>query len=213
MPLFVHLAGRRRSATRRPSASGAAIRAALSPRYLPDDIIAVSGIPHTRTGKKLEVPVKRLLQGHRLEDVVDPGSVDDVAVLAQIRDTARRPAPSVHRSPNRSGRCWTPTAARRASGSPSCPRRTATPWLRMTVSPEGANGHGIAHGGLVFTLADTRLRLRGQQPDTGLGDRRGEHRVPQRRARRRGAGRRGAGPARGRAPVPRRRDRPLRRIA
>ena len=25
----------------------------------------------------------------------------------------------------------------------------------MTVSPESANGHGIAHGGLVFTLADT----------------------------------------------------------
>jgi hypothetical protein len=40
------------------------------------------------------VPVKRLLQGHRLEDVVDPGSVDDVAVLAQIRDSARRPAPA-----------------------------------------------------------------------------------------------------------------------
>ncbi len=93
MPLFVHLQDDvdPDEATDRIRA---AIRAALSPRYLPDDIIAVARIPHTRTGKKLEVPVKRLLQGHRLEDVVDPGSVDDVAVLAQIRDTARRPAPA-----------------------------------------------------------------------------------------------------------------------
>ena len=93
MPLFVHLQDDvdPAEATDRIRA---AIRAALSPRYLPDDIIAVDRIPHTRTGKKLEVPVKRLLQGHRLEDVVDPGSVDDVAVLAQIRDSARRPAPA-----------------------------------------------------------------------------------------------------------------------
>jgi acetoacetyl-CoA synthetase len=92
MPLFVHLQDDvdPDAATDRIRA---AIRAALSPRYLPDDIIAVARIPHTRTGKKLEVPVKRLLQGHRLEDVVDPGSVDDVAVLAQIRDS-RRPAPA-----------------------------------------------------------------------------------------------------------------------
>src|SRR5205085_9494903 len=41
----------------------AAIRDALSPRHVPDDILFVPGIPHTKTGKKLEVPVKRLLQG------------------------------------------------------------------------------------------------------------------------------------------------------
>lgn len=60
------------------------IRIALSPRYVPDDIIAVSRIPHTRTGKKLEVPVKRLLLGDDLNQVVDPGSVDDISALAQI---------------------------------------------------------------------------------------------------------------------------------
>jgi len=91
MPLFVHLA---EGVDREEAAQliRAAIRDSLSPRYLPDDIIAVTRVPHTRTGKKLEVPVKRLLLGHRLEDVVDPGSVDDVAALAEIRDAARRPA-------------------------------------------------------------------------------------------------------------------------
>ena len=58
---------------------------------MPDDIIAVSAIPHTRTGKKLEVPVKRLLMGQPLDTVVDPGAVDDIAALAEIRDAVRRP--------------------------------------------------------------------------------------------------------------------------
>ncbi|MDI9948927.1 acetoacetate--CoA ligase [Rhodococcus sp. IEGM 1305] len=67
-----------------------AIRAALSPRYVPDDIIVVSRIPHTRTGKKLEVPVKRILLGHSVDQVVDPGSVDDAQVLTEIRDRTIR---------------------------------------------------------------------------------------------------------------------------
>jgi acetoacetyl-CoA synthetase len=74
-----------------------AIRSALSPRYVPDEIYAVSAIPHTRTGKKLEVPVKRLLMGQPLDTVVDPGAVDDVAALAEIRDAVRRPKPANRR--------------------------------------------------------------------------------------------------------------------
>src|SRR5262249_31785767 len=40
-----------------------AIRSFASPRHVPDDIIGVSSIPYTRNGKKLEVPIKRILQG------------------------------------------------------------------------------------------------------------------------------------------------------
>lgn len=57
------------------------IRHALSPRHVPDRIVAASGIPHTRTGKKLEVPVKRVLQGERVTDVVDASAVDDLTLL------------------------------------------------------------------------------------------------------------------------------------
>ena len=39
------------------------------------------GVPHTKTGKKLEVPVKRLLQGAALAEVADLGAVDDAALL------------------------------------------------------------------------------------------------------------------------------------
>jgi acetoacetyl-CoA synthetase len=60
-----------------------AIREQASPRHVPDEMIAVAGVPKTRTGKKLEVPVKRLIQGHRLEDVVNPNAVDDLGVLLE----------------------------------------------------------------------------------------------------------------------------------
>jgi acetoacetyl-CoA synthetase len=42
---------------------GRSLRDALSPRHVPDTIVAVPFIPRTMTGKKLEVPVKRILQG------------------------------------------------------------------------------------------------------------------------------------------------------
>ncbi|MBO4254194.1 acetoacetate--CoA ligase [Streptomyces griseorubiginosus] len=53
-----------------------AIRTGASPRHVPDEIIEVPGIPHTRTGKKVEVPIKRLLQGAPVEQVVNPAAVD-----------------------------------------------------------------------------------------------------------------------------------------
>ncbi|MFF0163799.1 acetoacetate--CoA ligase [Streptomyces sp. NPDC005263] len=53
-----------------------AIRTGASPRHVPDEILEVPGVPHTRTGKKLEVPIKRLLQGAPVEEVVNPATVD-----------------------------------------------------------------------------------------------------------------------------------------
>ena len=40
-----------------------AIRASVGPRYLPDDIVQIPEVPRTLSGKKLEVPVKKLLLG------------------------------------------------------------------------------------------------------------------------------------------------------
>ena len=49
----------------------------------------MAGIPHTKTGKKLEVPVKRLIQGAHLEDVADLGAVDDPRLLESYARFAR----------------------------------------------------------------------------------------------------------------------------
>ncbi|MFW0796730.1 acetoacetate--CoA ligase [Gordonia sp. CPCC 205515] len=86
MPMFVQLAEGVDADAAIPAIT-TAIRSALSPRYVPDDIIAVSRIPHTRTGKKLEVPVKRLLLGNSVEQIVDPGAVDDVSLLTEIAES------------------------------------------------------------------------------------------------------------------------------
>lgn len=53
----------------------AAIRTALSPRFVPDRVIAAPAIPRTLSGKKQEVPVKRLLLGQPVEKVFDPSAM------------------------------------------------------------------------------------------------------------------------------------------
>ena len=81
MPLFVHLAeGAVLDDTLRDRIKQT-IRKGLSPRHVPDEVIEIEGVPHTLTGKRLEVPVKRLLQGARLDKAVNPGSVDNVELL------------------------------------------------------------------------------------------------------------------------------------
>jgi acetoacetyl-CoA synthetase len=67
------------------------IAAHASPRHVPDDIIAVTAIPHTRTGKKLEVPVKRIIQGQPPSAVVARDAVDDYDALTQFTAYAKNP--------------------------------------------------------------------------------------------------------------------------
>ncbi len=73
-----------------------AIKTSLSPRFVPNDIFQVSEIPRTLTGKKQELPVKKLLLGQPLEKVVNqdamanPGCLDWYVQFAQQR--ARAPA-------------------------------------------------------------------------------------------------------------------------
>ncbi len=62
----------------------AAIRAGMSPRHVPDDVILVDALPHTRTGKKLEVPVKRILQGADPSAVINPQAIDNPNALAEF---------------------------------------------------------------------------------------------------------------------------------
>jgi acetoacetyl-CoA synthetase len=81
MPLFVQLAEGAVLDDALRDRIRTAIRGQLSPRHVPDEVIAVPGVPHTLTGKRIEVPVKRLLQGAPLASSVNPGSVDDLEVL------------------------------------------------------------------------------------------------------------------------------------
>ena len=65
------------------------IRSALSPRHVPDEIYAIDEVPTTLNGKKLEVPVKKVLSGIPLEDAVNldsmsnPQAMDYFVALAE----------------------------------------------------------------------------------------------------------------------------------
>jgi acetoacetyl-CoA synthetase len=57
------------------------LRTRLSPRHVPDEIVAAPAVPHTLSGKKLEVPIKKLLCGTPLEKAANVASVDDPDAL------------------------------------------------------------------------------------------------------------------------------------
>ncbi|MFF4651531.1 acetoacetate--CoA ligase [Streptomyces sp. NPDC001380] len=69
-----------------------ALREQLSPRHVPDEVVAVPALPHTLTGKRIEVPVKRLLAGAALDQAVNPGSVDNPDSLRFFERLARERA-------------------------------------------------------------------------------------------------------------------------
>jgi acetoacetyl-CoA synthetase len=73
-----------------------AIRAGVSPRFLPDEIVQIKEVPRTLSGKKLEVPVKKLLLGGDAGRVVNrdsmanPDSFDAIIKYAAARaDTTK----------------------------------------------------------------------------------------------------------------------------
>ena len=53
------------------------LRKRHSPRHVPDEIHAVDRLPRTMSGKKLEIPIKRLLLGHDPLTVAARDSLDD----------------------------------------------------------------------------------------------------------------------------------------
>lgn len=54
-----------------------AIKSQVSPRFLPDEIVEIQEVPRTLSGKKLEVPVKKLLLGSAAEKVVNRDSMSN----------------------------------------------------------------------------------------------------------------------------------------
>ncbi|MGW1743038.1 acetoacetate--CoA ligase [Nocardia sp. NPDC001965] len=81
MPLFVVLAPGTELTDALRDRIKEVIRTEVSPRHVPDEILVAPAIPHTRTGKKLEVPIKRLFQGADPARVVERSAVDDPDLL------------------------------------------------------------------------------------------------------------------------------------
>jgi acetoacetyl-CoA synthetase len=71
------------------SAMTGAIREALSPRFVPDAYIQAPGIPRTLSGKKQELPVKRLFQGWPAAKVINLEGMENPGVVAWYQAQAK----------------------------------------------------------------------------------------------------------------------------
>lgn len=92
MPLFVVLAeGLSMDEVLKEKINGA-IRAAVSARFVPNEIVEIAEVPRTLSGKKLEVPVKKLLLGGdpakvvNRDSMVNPDSFDTFIDYARSRN-------------------------------------------------------------------------------------------------------------------------------
>lgn len=73
-----------------------AIRTSLSPRFIPDEIILAPGVPRTLSGKKQELPIKRLFLGKPIEKVINRDAMANPEVLdwyAAMASQAAGPRP------------------------------------------------------------------------------------------------------------------------
>ena len=66
------------------------IRESATPRHLPNDIFAVPEIPRTLNGKKLEVPVKKILSGTPPDEAASRDSLSNPDVLDRFAEFARK---------------------------------------------------------------------------------------------------------------------------
>lgn len=90
MPLFVVLKDGAELTDDLKKRIGARIREECSPRHVPDEIFAVEEIPKTLNGKKLEVPVKKILSGTPPEEAASKDSLANPETLQTYADLARR---------------------------------------------------------------------------------------------------------------------------
>jgi acetoacetyl-CoA synthetase len=81
MPLFVVLRDGRALDDAMRGKINKAIEAGLSRRFLPNEIFAVSEVPRTLSGKKQELPIKKLLLGHPVEKVINKDAMSNPGCL------------------------------------------------------------------------------------------------------------------------------------
>lgn len=90
MPLFVVLREGIALDDRLVDTIRARIREALSSRHVPNAILQVPGIPRTLSGKKMEVPIKKLLLGHDPDRIANRDAMANPDTLDWYFDYARR---------------------------------------------------------------------------------------------------------------------------
>ena len=60
------------------------IKSNCSPRHVPNLIFRVSEIPYTISGKKMEIPIKKILSGFKIEEVISKGAMRNPKCLGEF---------------------------------------------------------------------------------------------------------------------------------
>jgi acetoacetyl-CoA synthetase len=92
MPLFVVMRPGHELTPALEAALRERIKQALSARHVPNEIFAVAEIPRTLSGKKMELPVKKLLLGQAIDKVANPDAMANPASLQWFVDFAAQRA-------------------------------------------------------------------------------------------------------------------------
>ncbi|MCE7987386.1 MAG: acetoacetate--CoA ligase [Caldilinea sp. CFX5] len=90
MPLFVSLREGAQLDDELKQRIIAKIRADISPRHVPNEIFVIQEAPYTLSGKKMEVPVRRILLGHPLEKAANVGAMRNPQALDYFVQFAKR---------------------------------------------------------------------------------------------------------------------------
>jgi len=81
MPLFIKMEGDLMLTEEHKNAINTLLRSSCSPRHVPDAIYAVPDIPYTISGKKMEIPVKRILMGLADRSTISTDSMRNPSAL------------------------------------------------------------------------------------------------------------------------------------
>ena len=66
------------------------IRSNVSPRHAPNEIFEIEEVPYTLSGKKMEVPIRKILLGRDLQKATNPGAMRNPDTLQYFIDFAKR---------------------------------------------------------------------------------------------------------------------------
>ncbi|WP_336515126.1 acetoacetate--CoA ligase [Pollutibacter soli] len=86
MPLFVVLKEGIQLTKELKQKINSKLRSQYSPRHVPDEILEIKTVPYTLSGKKMEMPVKKILMGQDFKKVAVPGTMKNPESLMQFKD-------------------------------------------------------------------------------------------------------------------------------
>jgi len=66
------------------------LRDRVSPRHVPDEIVQVTAVPYTLSGKKMEIPIRKIILGHDPGEAINPGAMRNPETVGFFREYARR---------------------------------------------------------------------------------------------------------------------------